>query len=181
MNSETPRKKLTSRQLLLALIGGALSALVCLTLAIFLLRPPALPQITQQRLDSAAAMWKDAAIENYDLTVVLEGRAASEYIVEARDGKVKNAWRRNLADPNTATVPLRHDHALETWSVATMLRVIQKDLDSIAKAKQGDIDACNLELRGTFQASGLPTRFRRVEWGSNIDSGWEVTRFEIIK
>jgi hypothetical protein len=180
MTSKKSRKKLTTLQLLLAVIGGGLSAIGILLLALVFLRPPTLPQLNQERLDAATENWEAADVQNYDMTVVSEGRVASEFTVEVRNGKVRNAWRRDLADPNSVAIPIRSDHALETWSVGSMLRIIQIDLEQIARAKQGDPGGCKLNTWGLFEHSGVPTRYRRVEWGSDIDIGWNVTRFEVL-
>lgn len=152
-------------------IAAILSAIVIWIIFAFATAGPRLPEIDQTQLDAARATWKKNGPDDYEITVDVSGTRAAVYRVEVRGGKAIQATRDGapLTDPRT----------LGTWSVPGMFDTMQSDVDHIDEpipisAKESH----HVSPRAEFHPElGYPVRYRRIEWGSSIEVGWEVKKF----
>ena len=156
------------------LVCSALTLLVVWAVYAFTNAGPRLPAIDQQKLDEARATWKQHGPANYDITVNVRGTRAAIYHVEVRDGEAIRATR----DGD----PLTDDRTLGTWSVPGMFDTMQSDVDHIDEPIQVNArEAHHVTPCAIFDpACGYPSHYRRIEWGSSVEVGWEVTEFAIV-
>ena len=155
-------------------IAALLSAVVIWVIFAFATAGPRLPEIDQAQLDAARQKWKANGPSDYDITVAVSGTRAAVYHVEVRDGKAIQATRDEtpLTDPRT----------LGTWSVPGMFDTMQSDVDHIDQPIQiSEKESHHVSPRAEFHPElGYPIRYRRIEWRSNIEVGWEVTDFQSL-
>ena len=92
--------------------------------------------------------------------------------MEVRNGQAVRATRDGdeLKDPRT----------LGTWSVPGMFDTMQSDVDHITEpipisARESHRVSPQAEFDTQY---AYPRRYRRIEWGSSIEVGWEVTEFQ---
>ena len=144
-----------------------LTAVVIWAIYAFVSAGPRLPEIGQAKLDAARQKWKQNGPANYDITIAVTGTRAAIYQVEVRNGQAVRATRDGdeLKDPRT----------LGTWSVPGMFDTMQSDVDHITEPIPISAREANRE---SPEADAYPRRYRRIEWGSSIEVGWEVTEFQ---
>lgn len=162
-----------SRRARLWLVG--VLSFLAVSVAILLARVPRMPKVTIESLAAARQQWRDAGLEDYDLTVEVRGRQAAVYRVEVRGGEVQRATRNDA--------PLRGYRTLGTWSVPGMFDTMEVDLEHQQRAERSDgAGLPQVELRAEFdERTGLPRRCHRIQWGgpgANPDVVWEVREFE---
>jgi hypothetical protein len=134
-----------------------------------------LPQVTRERLSSAIQTWQRAGVQNYDLEILVSVQQEENHRVAVRNGVVQSYQRNGR--------PMSGRRTFDTWSVPGMLGTIEQDLEhveAIAEGKQSD-DTPRLSLWGQFDPQyGYPVRYRRVQWGTNIEVTWRVVHFNIL-
>jgi hypothetical protein len=147
-----------------------------LVLSIFLARyffGDSSPELTADALRQAQTRWRDANIQDYRVEVEVHSRQTEKYAVEVRQGEPRQAWRNGQ--------PLKQIRIYDTWSVPGMFATIADDLRIVEQAQQGKggPNAPQLYLRCTFDAAtGAPVRYHRVQWGSNLEIMWQITKLE---
>ena len=148
-----------------------LSALVIYAVYAFSTAGPRLPEIDQSQLDGARQKWQQNGPASYDITIAVSGTRAAVYHVEVRNRQAVRATRDGdaLKDPRT----------LGTWSVPGMFDTMQSDVDHINEPIQISArESHRVSPQAEFDARyAYPRRYRRIEWGSSIEVGWEVTEF----
>ena len=174
-NAASPKQTPARRSRASAVVWGGVCALVTAlvigAIYAFTATGPRLPEIDQAQLDAARATWKQKGPADYDITVAVSGTRAARYHVEVRDGQAVRATR----DGD----PLKDPRTLGTWSVPGMFDTMQSDVDHMTKPIQINArESHRVSPRAEFDAQyGYPRRYRRIEWGSSIEVGWEVTHF----
>ena len=158
-----------------AAVCALLSVLVFYTVYMFATAGPRLPEIDQAALDEARDAWRQNGPSDYNIEVAVTGPRAAVYRVEVRGGKATKALR----DGD----PLTDARTLGTWSVPGMFDTLQLDVDHIDKpieinARESHFVSPRAEFNSQY---GYPSRYRRIEWGSNMEAGWEVSVFEVVK
>lgn len=127
------------------------------------------PQLTAEALLDAEAKWRAAGIRNYDVEIEVESRQRETYSVEVRDGAPQQAWRNGH--------PLRQIRTFDTWSVPGMFDTIHSDFDRTDREQQPSPE---LVLRAIFDnQTGVPLKYKRIQWGQDIEISWQVTMFEV--
>lgn len=134
-----------------------------------------MPEITTEQVTAARQKWKEAAIGDYEITIVVRSRELATYHVSVRNDIVQSAYRNDR--------PLRQERTLGTWSVQGMFETIDLDLRTVDLHRQGKAEAGmpQLALRGEFDGQfGYPKRYQRTEmhkFAANSEVSWEVTEF----
>ena len=134
----------------------------------------ATPPLTRAEFDSAWLRWKQFEPENYDIEIRVDGRQPATYRVEVRGGEATVAMRNGN--------PLKQRRTFETWSVPGMFDTMESDIVNVERYETGDRGpgAMQLTLRGVFNGEfGYPQHYRRIEWGADVDTTWEVTEFTV--
>jgi hypothetical protein len=160
---------------LLAIFAGAALALVTVSIYFYWRSGPRLGEIDDARLAAARELWKQHGPASYDIEVTVSGPQAAVYRVEVRDHLVKVATRNGS--------PLRDQRSLGAWSVPVMFDTIAVDL----RAAKNPIRINPKEVQGVTPLGvfhpqyGYPERYRRVQWGADMDASWVVTSFHVVK
>jgi hypothetical protein len=127
------------------------------------------PPLTAEALRQAEANWRAANIRDYDIEIEVHSRQKETYAVAVRDGAPQQAWRNGQ--------PLKQIRTFDTWSVPGMFDTIHSDFDRTDRQGQ---PAPELVLRAVFdERTGVPLNYKRIQWGSDIEISWRVTRFEV--
>lgn len=132
-----------------------------------------MPEISPADFYAARDRWQKHDAANYDIEVRVTGSRPAVHRVEVRDGKATAAWIND--------VPHSQQRTYSTWSVPGMFGTIGRDIDHIEchAAGKADHTTPRLTLRAEFDSeSGLPRRYRRIEWGSPVEVSWEVVKFD---
>jgi hypothetical protein len=162
---ESPSHKLR----VLPIVVGVLLGLV---LAVYLVQKiygDPTPPLTAAALHDAEARWAAAKIRNYDIEIEVHSRQQETYAVEVRDGAPQQAWRNGR--------PLKQIRTFDSWSVPGMFDTIHSDFDRTDRPGQPTPE---LVLRAEFDPqTGVPLKYRRIEWGGDIEISWRVTKFEL--
>lgn len=155
-----------------AVVLGGLCALVTLGVYIYFTSGPRLPEVDQARLDEARQLWRQNGPADYDVEVNFSGPEPAVYRVRVRGGKTLAASRNGT--------PLKDARTLGTWSVPGMFDTVQRDVEhSIKPIQINPREAQYVSPRAVFDPQyGYPARYRRIQWGSNMQAGWVVTKFE---
>ena len=155
------------RNLLPILVG----ALLGLVLSVYLIQRfygDPTPPLTAEALKQAETKWRDAKIGDYDVEIEVQSRQRETYAVEVRNGEPQQAWRNGQ--------PLKQIRTFDTWSVPGMFDTIHSDFDR--DDRQGQ-PAPELVLRAEFdERTGVPLKYKRIQWGADIEISWRVTKFE---
>jgi hypothetical protein len=160
---------------LAAIFAGAALALLTVSIYFYWRSGPRLAEIDDARLAAAREQWKQQGLASYDMEVTVSGRQAAVYRVEVRDGKVTNATRNGS--------PLRDERTLGAWSVPVMFDTIAVDLQAAKNPiRINPREVQRVAPLGVFHPQfGYPERYRRVQWGADMDAAWVVTSFQVVK
>ena len=158
----------------LAALGGAISGLACIVVALQIMAPTPLPDLTPSRFQSAWDHWETHGPVNYDIEVSVSGPQAATYQVQVRNGQAVRASRNGY--------PLPRQRTIGTWSVPGMFNTIEIDLDNlISHTPTQPADTPRLVLHCHFdQKYGYPSRYRRIEIGSRMQVEWQVVALKIV-
>jgi len=172
--SPRPRSRLWPR-VLGGMAAGIVLGLIAMTAIAVMKKGGVTPRLTPDLFEAAQAKWKENRPSDYNIEVVVRGNQPATYYVEVRAGVAQRALRNGnpLAEPRT----------YGTWSVPGMFATIGRDVDALVRRAAGQMDASvpKLNLRATFDPTyGYPARYRRMEYRSNVEVEWEVTRFEVV-
>jgi hypothetical protein len=163
-----PQGELQRSRISLPIIVGVLLGIA---LSLYLVRQfyaDPLPSLAADDLRHAEAAWRTAAIRDYDVEVEVQARQRETYAVEVRDGTPQQAWRNGK--------PLKQIRTFDTWTVPGMFDTIHSDFD---RADRKNEPAPELILRAVFdQRTGVPLRYKRIQWGADLEISWQVTKFE---
>lgn len=132
-----------------------------------------LPEIAPAEFYAARDRWQKNGPPSYDIEVRVTGSRGATHRVEVRDGQATAAWIND--------VPHGQQRTYSTWSVPGMFGTIGRDIDHIERhaAGKADRNTPRLTVRAEFDPqTGLPQRYRRIEWGSPVEVSWEVLKFE---
>lgn len=158
--------------------GVLLGVLLGVILGIFILRwrnsDPAAP-LSPADFYAARERWNAAAPPNYNIEVQVTGSQAATYRVEVRAGVATAASRNGH--------PLLQHRTFSTWSVPGMFGTMSRDVENVERYAAGKADASTprLTLRAQFDAHfGFPQRYRRIQWGSDVEVAWNVLKFEVL-
>jgi hypothetical protein len=158
--------------------GVLLGVLVGAVFSIFILRwrnsDPAAP-LAPADFSAARERWNAAAPPNYNIEVQVTGSQPAIYRVEVRDGVATAAFRNGL--------PLLQHRTFSTWSVPGMFGTMSRDVENVERYAAGHADASTprLTLRAQFDPRySFPQRYRRIQWGSDIEVAWNVLKFEVL-
>ncbi len=179
---QNPKKPARFRAIALGALGGlttviVLTVIVMIAYSLWTSMPsgPRLAEINRASFDAARAKWKANGPANYDIEVAVEGLQKAVYRVQVRDGKAVSATRNGapLTDPRT----------IGTWSVPGMFDTIASDVEH----SEEPIEINSREshyvtpLAAFDEQYGYPARYRRIEWGSDVEASWTVTDFRIVR
>ncbi len=152
------------------IVGVVLGLVLSVYLVQRLYRDPT-PPLTAQELREAEVKWRTASIRDYDIEIEVQSRQREIYAVEVRGGVPQQAWRNG--------VPLKQIRTFDTWSVPGMFDTIHSDFDRTDRVQQ---PAPKLVLRAIFdEQTGVPLKYKRMQWGVDIEISWQVTKFEIVQ
>lgn len=165
-------------------LGGVLGLITALALTVLgvsaytlwrsLPSGPRLAEIDRASFDAARAKWKASGPASYDIQIAVEGLQRAVYRVQVRDGKAVSATRNDapLTDPRT----------IGTWSVPGMFDTIASDVEhSEEPIEISARESHYVSPRALFDEQyGYPARYRRIEWGSNVEASWTVTEFRFV-
>jgi hypothetical protein len=131
------------------------------------------PEVTQLRLQQAQQAWSVAKMTNYRLEVEVHSAQRERYLVEVQQGIPTQVTRNG-----TAITQLR---TMETWTVPGMLTTIEEDLSQLANQQSGQATKQTPRLRLWCEfdpLTGVPRKYRRLDWDKGHEITWEVTKFE---
>lgn len=163
------------RWTVLMLAGLGLLALALVVWMRFVFGDPS-PPLTPELFRAARKQWQAAAPPDYDIEIQVTGTQSARYRAQVRGGETIAAFRNDQ--------PLTQRRTFGTWSVPGMFSTISRDVEALEKVAAGkaDVDTPRLNLRATFDPQhGFPARYRRIQYGSEVEVQWEVTRFEVVK
>jgi hypothetical protein len=127
------------------------------------------PPLTADALRDAEGRWGAAKIRDYDIEIEVQSRQRETYVVEVRNGKPQQASRNGQ--------PLKQIRTFDTWSVPGMFDTIHSDFDRTDREGQPTPE---LVLRAEFDPkTGVPLKYKRMEWGQDIEISWQVTKFKL--
>jgi hypothetical protein len=156
------------------LLPLAIGAVLGIALAIYLVQRiygDPTPPLNAEALKQAETTWRAAKIRDYDIEIEVQSRQRETYAVEVRGGTPLQAWRNGQ--------PLKQIRTFDTWSVPGMFDTIHSDFD---RTDRQDQPAPELVLRAVFdERTGVPMKYKRIQWGADIEISWRVTRFEVHK
>ena len=172
MSPATPKMALPRpgvRSVLLGLAGFLLGAVAWLVLT-----GDRLPVLDAAGLEAARGRWRASHIQDYRMTLVMEGRELGKgsFEVVVRGGKAQSMTRDGAATGGDASA----------YTVDGLLDTLEREL-AMAADPQAALGA-PAGYRAWLQAeldpgTGLPRRFRRVVGGGGGKwVEWRVTRFE---
>jgi len=163
------------RAIALGFVCALLTVVVYVVVYAFVTAGPRLPEVDQQRLDEARQTWQEHGPDRYNIEVTVTGPRAAVYRVEVRDGEAVSATRDGS--------PLKDRRTMGTWSVPGMFDTIQSDVDHAEEPIQvSPRESHYVSPRAQFHPQyAYPQQYRRIEWGSDLEAGWEVTAFEIVE
>ena len=148
-------------------------AVLLTTLGLLWVRGESLQRLGRPELEAAAEKWKDQGIQDYDLTVQLEGRLSNVFRLQVEEGRVVAATRDGQ--------PMRLDRLPRAWSIDGMFDTLQADVSMLEAAERGDSSGRFLKLLGVLDSQfGFPKRYLRLEMvkqGGNPEAGWRVLEF----
>jgi hypothetical protein len=166
-DSVTPAQPPRPRSCLPILIGMALGAVLAFFLAGRFLGGR-LPEMSRSDLTAARERWQAAGIADYEIEVEVQSRQLEKYRVIVAGGEPQEAWRNDR--------PLKQVRTFDTWSVPGMFDTIETDVE--ASEDKGNAQAPKLTLQAEFDTkTGVPLRYRRIEWGKDVQISWQVTKF----
>lgn len=159
---------------LLAIILGAILALASVVVVGMFFSGERLPTIDQARFDAARKLWDTCGPASYDIEIEVSEIEPAVYRVSVRDGEVQSATRNGT--------PLTQRRTLGSWSVPGMLSVIAIDLKHATDPIEvGPNNVNYVTPQGKFDEEfGYPVRYRRIQWGSDNEASWVVTKFEVV-
>lgn len=158
---------------LLWLAGGLLIGMIGTLVFLRWKYADPMPEITPADYYAARDRWQQNGPASYDIEVRVMGSRPALHRVEVREGKAVAAWIND--------VPHSQQRTYSTWSVPGMFGTIGRDIDHIERHAAGKADPTTprLTLRAEFDPdTGIPRRYRRIQWGSPVQVSWEVIRFE---
>ena len=170
-----PPRSSGGRFVVVASVGLALLVGVVTALAVVSQRNR-LPQITDESLQAARDKWAANGPANYDIEVEVSGTRAATYYVKVRGGEPVSATHNGD--------PLPQARGWRTWSVPGMFGTISIDVKHSDPDRPVEDDEQRIEVtpQGEFDEKyGYPRRYRRIEWGSDVEASWEVTKFEVVR
>lgn len=170
----TSRARGSTKLLAAAFLGSAIGLLGAVAILVVLSwnRPT---ELTRSEFDAAQQRWRAAAIDDYDIEIMVTGIRAATYRVQVRGG-----------NPASATIDgraLKNRRTFGTWSVPGMFNTIESDVEHVERRlTEADPRSARLTLFATFdELHGYPKKYHRIEWGeagSDSEVTWEVTVFE---
>lgn len=154
------------------LVGMGLGIVLAFFVARRFLGDP-LPPLSSEGLREAMARWQAAGIDDYLVQVEVQSRQQEHYSVQVKQGTPEQAWRNGQ--------PLKHLRTFDTWTIPGMFATMSDDLarsERRGTTKDG-ADGSRLTLRCQFdERTGAPLRYRRIEWGNDLEISWQITKFE---
>jgi Family of unknown function (DUF6174) len=164
------RSNLSMRTVAFVVASFAL-ALVCLVLALEYFVAERLPELTEEKLRAAMALWQTAGPASYDMDIELRGARPGQVHVEVhnkeveletRDGRTPGRW------------------TWDTWSIPGLFDTLSQDLD-IAQDPEQQIQAAPGTIwrtRCEFDSKlGYPAKYHRLVSGGP-EVYWRVTAFQ---
>ncbi len=130
------------------------------------------PELTVAEYDAAVRLWDARGPASYDLDLDLRGNRPGKIHLEVRRGKIIHMTRDGV-EP-------RQKRTWEYWSVPGQLDTIGQELDKAVDPAQGFQAPAGSHMvqRAVFDPRyGYPLRYHRIILGSNLEIGWQVTRF----
>jgi hypothetical protein len=130
------------------------------------------PVLTAERLQVAQAQWQAAGDASYELEVHVQGERLERHVVRVRGGEAVEALHNER--------PLTEARMLDTWTVPGMFDTLAADLTFTGANSGGATGGSRPRLRLWCQfdsATGIPLRYRRLDWERGLDVSWEVVRF----
>jgi hypothetical protein len=167
---KTPHSSVSMRSVAFVLASLVL-ALVCIALALNYFVAERLPELTEEKLRTAMALWQKAGPVSYDMDIELRGARPGMVHVEVRDKEVELETRDGRT-PGRWT--------WDTWSVPGLFDTLSLDSD-IAQDPQRQIQAnagTAWRLRCEFDPKlGYPVVYHRLVSGGP-EVYWRVTAFQ---
>lgn len=174
---EKPARKSSSRLWAVAL--GALLAVatvvVYAVVSLIVASGPRLKEIDQADFQAARQRWQEHGPDSYDIEVAVDEMQQVVYRVQVRDGEVTSATRDGA--------PLTNRRTLGVWSVPGMFNTISIDLEHAEEPiRVGPKEVHYVSPLARFHPRyGYPERYRRIEWGSDVEASWQVTEFRVVE
>jgi hypothetical protein len=155
------------------LLGAAglflLIVAVALLLQLFVARR--LPELSEQRLDTAQKLWQRRGPRGYDMDIEIRGAQPGSVHVEVRDGRATALTRDGRSPP---------PRTWDVWTVAGQFETLEREL-VLAEDPEHEMGAAagaQLQLRCEFDSQyGFPSRYHRFATGGAPEVFWEVIRF----
>jgi hypothetical protein len=125
--------------------------------------------VTIERLDAAERRWREAAIADYDMRVVIEGASGDQYDVVVRDGALDSIRRGRVAvDPADGGY----------WTVEGLFRTIRREWQMAEDHEGASSRGGRSVVFARFDpARGYPTSFLRQVTGTGQGVLVVVERF----
>ena len=158
------------------MIGGGLALLTVFAIVVIWSRRGQLPEVDSTIHARQFAAWERVAPPNYDIEIHVTGRQPATYVVQVRDYKVVLATRNET--------PLLQERTKGTWSVPGMFDTMESDLansEAVAEKRLTKYSP-RVTVRASFHPQWhFPDAYQRIQWGSQYEVQWKVTRFEVIE
>jgi hypothetical protein len=130
-----------------------------------------IPELTQEELEKAEALWTSAGPSSYEMDLeILQGRPGTVHI-EVQNGEISAMTRDSRAPAQ---------HTWRYWSVPGLFETLERELE-MAEDPVHEVGAAagtRWQLRCEFDpAYGYPRRFHRYVSGGGPEVYWRVTSF----
>lgn len=165
--------RLSTRTVLLAMLGFAVTVPIALLAIVFVTRWHRLPDLKVSALDEAERRWQQAALDDYRLHIEIGGRRAGQVEIVVRGGAVVHMTRDGVTPKRVET--------WQAWTVPGMFETLRLECESASQPQKsfGVSQPTQVILRGEFDpANGLPRKYQRIVLGADNEMSWTVTRFE---
>ena len=134
-----------------------------------------LPDVDRDIHAAEFRAWESVAPPNYDIETKVTGRQPALYVVQVRDEAVLSATRNGT--------PLQQRRTMGTWSVPGMFDTMESDLINEADDQNQRLmsNSPQVTVRAKFHPDWhYPEKYQRIEWGTQYEVEWEVTKFTIV-
>jgi Family of unknown function (DUF6174) len=130
------------------------------------------PSLTRKIWESQQKTWNESQIQNYTLQVRVNKLVPEIFEVEVFNGKATAVKLNGLA--------ITEPRVMDTWSVPGMFITLDDDLahGELLATGAGNKNTPHLRLWCQFNKSGVPLRYRRLDWQKGEDLLIEVIAFE---
>jgi hypothetical protein len=132
-------------------------------------------RLTTEEYEAAVSRWEKNGPASYNLDLEVSGKRPGKIHVEVRDGQVTHMTRDGVEPAQERT--------WYYWTVPGQFDTIAEELEMARdpRASFRTSEATEMVIWAEFDRKyGYPTKYERIVLGADFETGWKVTRFELL-